>query len=147
MSGIDLRWCFWAWLAWLWPFTWLAAAAEAATPVDGQKQPRSLVWADFAFFLPALVPHTSPGLVDVWALLAWLYGYFSGRLRRDDWQGRGSNPLPFASEISAWLWQRLSQAAAGPPWRGGSYTHTRRPRHARETWPGPEMQNQRRWAI
>ena len=49
MSGIDLRWCFWAYLAWLWPFTWLAAAAEAATPVDGQKQPRSLIWADSAF--------------------------------------------------------------------------------------------------
>ena len=49
--------------------------------------------------------------------------------------------------ISVWLWQCLSQAAAGPPWRGGSYTQTRRPRHARETWPGPEMQNQPSWAI
>ena len=63
--------------------------------------------------------------------------------------GRGGVRAPYLLHlrISAWLWQRLSQTAAGPPWRGGSYTHTRRPRHARETWPGPEMQNQPSWAI
>ena len=56
-----------------------------------RRRPKTASGLILLFFLPALVPHTSPGFVDVWALLAWLYGYFSGRLRRDDWQVASEN--------------------------------------------------------
>ena len=104
MSGIDLRWCFWAYLAWLWPFTWLAAAAEAATPVDGQKQPRSLIWADFAFFLPALVRFRIRPLALLMFGHSWL-GYMATSLAGCGVTARGGARAAYLLHlrISAWL--------------------------------------------
>ena len=57
------RSCFWTQPALLWPFPWPPAAAEAAAPFDGQKPPRSLSEADFAFRPPATShTHVSAGV-------------------------------------------------------------------------------------